>query len=263
MTPWYVFSHFFSGEVRGKRAEVRSHQSEASSRVVNTLLTELDGLEPRKQVFVISATNRPDMIDPAMVRPGRLDKLLYVDLPGPQEREEILRALIYGGGGKDKRKKAKVPIDENDPGLDLGRLVRDRRCENFSGADLNSLIREAATLAIKEVFSQTGEFGPGGDRDEDEVEEDEESKARKEAREVEMEEEVKIRSRHLEMALSKISPSVSSQQRRKYEILRSKFAGQPFGKKAAVLDESVSVAEVAADKEAAGRKDDPEASMES
>ena len=59
-----------------------SLQSESSARVVNTLLTELDGLDARKSVYVIAATNRPDMIDPAMCRPGRLDKLLYVDLRG-------------------------------------------------------------------------------------------------------------------------------------------------------------------------------------
>ena len=68
--------------------------SESSSRVVNTLLTELDGLNDRKGVFVIGATNRPDMIDPAMLRPGRLDKTLYIELPTPEERLEILKTLV-------------------------------------------------------------------------------------------------------------------------------------------------------------------------
>ncbi|TFK80300.1 AAA-domain-containing protein, partial [Polyporus arcularius HHB13444] len=67
--------------------------SESSARVVNTLLTELDGLDARKSVYVIAATNRPDMIDPAMCRPGRLDKLLYVDLPTADERAEIVRKM--------------------------------------------------------------------------------------------------------------------------------------------------------------------------
>ncbi|KAF7330385.1 hypothetical protein MVEN_02477000 [Mycena venus] len=70
--------------------------SESSARVVNTLLTELDGLDPRKSVYVVAATNRPDMIDPAMVRPGRLDKLLYVDLPAARERGEIVRTILRG-----------------------------------------------------------------------------------------------------------------------------------------------------------------------
>lgn len=53
-----------------------------ATRQVNQLLTEMDGLEARRNVFVVAATNRPELIDPAMLRPGRLDRLLYVPLPG-------------------------------------------------------------------------------------------------------------------------------------------------------------------------------------
>jgi ribosome biogenesis ATPase len=67
--------------------------NQASERVVNQLLTEMDGLESRSATYVIAATNRPDMIDPAMLRPGRLDKLLYVPLPPPDGRSAILRTL--------------------------------------------------------------------------------------------------------------------------------------------------------------------------
>ena len=69
--------------------------SEASSRVVNTLLTELDGIDKasKEGIYVIAATNRPDIIDPAMLRPGRLDTMLYVGLPIAEERSEILRTL--------------------------------------------------------------------------------------------------------------------------------------------------------------------------
>ena len=67
--------------------------SGVSERVVNQLLTELDGLESRRNVFVIAATNRPDIIDPAMLRPGRLDKLLYVPLPAKEDRLSILQTL--------------------------------------------------------------------------------------------------------------------------------------------------------------------------
>ena len=63
----------------------------SSERVVNQLLTEMDGLEDRRGVFVIAATNRPDIIDPAMLRPGRLDKLLYVPLPTKDDRHQILK----------------------------------------------------------------------------------------------------------------------------------------------------------------------------
>ena len=105
--------------------------SEASSRVVNTLLTELDGLNSRTGIYVIAATNRPDIIDPAMLRPGRLETLLFVGLPGPEERVEILKALIR-----------KTPISE--------RLAEfGKQCENFSGADLGSLLRKAGQSALK------------------------------------------------------------------------------------------------------------------
>lgn len=63
-----------------------SENNTSSERVVNQLLTEMDGLEERRGVFVIAATNRPDIIDPAMLRPGRLDKLLYVPLPTKEDR---------------------------------------------------------------------------------------------------------------------------------------------------------------------------------
>ena len=61
--------------------------------MVNQLLTEMDGLEERKQVFIMGATNRPDIIDPAILRPGRLDKLLYVGLPTSKDRLDILTTI--------------------------------------------------------------------------------------------------------------------------------------------------------------------------
>ncbi|NXW78593.1 NVL protein, partial [Hirundo rustica] len=68
-------------------------ESGASVRVVNQLLTEMDGLENRRQVFIMAATNRPDIIDPAILRPGRLDKTLYVGLPPPEDRLAILKTI--------------------------------------------------------------------------------------------------------------------------------------------------------------------------
>lgn len=62
-------------------------------RVVNQMLTEMDGIEGRKDVFLLAASNRPDIIDPAVLRPGRLDKILYVGLPSASDRVDILRAL--------------------------------------------------------------------------------------------------------------------------------------------------------------------------
>lgn len=108
--------------------------SEASARVVNTLLTELDGLGSSRQgIYVIAATNRPDIIDPAMLRPGRLETLLFVNLPSPLERAEILQTLVR-----------KLPVAFNE---DLRGLAEE--CEGFSGADLGSLLRRAGYNAIK------------------------------------------------------------------------------------------------------------------
>ena len=70
-----------------------SDNNSSSERVVNQLLTEMDGLDERRDVFVIAATNRPDIIDPAMLRPGRLDKLLYVPLPTNDDRFSILQTV--------------------------------------------------------------------------------------------------------------------------------------------------------------------------
>jgi ribosome biogenesis ATPase len=64
-----------------------------TSRVVNQMLTEMDGIEGREGVFLMAASNRPDIIDPAVLRPGRLDKMLYVGLPTALDRIDILRAL--------------------------------------------------------------------------------------------------------------------------------------------------------------------------
>lgn len=115
----------------------RSDESDsATSRVVNQLLTEMDGLEGRRQVFILAATNRPDIIDPAMTRPGRLDKLLYVNLPSPSERAEILCAI-----GRRTPWAAEV---------DLAAVALDPRCDRFSGADLAALVREAAMAAVRE-----------------------------------------------------------------------------------------------------------------
>ncbi|KAJ7116302.1 P-loop containing nucleoside triphosphate hydrolase protein [Mycena epipterygia] len=170
--------------------------SESSARVVNTLLTELDGLDARKSVYVVAATNRPDMIDPAMVRPGRLDKLLYVDLPAARERGEIVRTLIRG-----------VPLGGAEEAVE--ELVQDR-CEGYSGADLASLVREAGVSALRRILGRPDdmEVGPGADAAGQETS-------------------LIVTLPDFVDALDKVGPSVSVAQRRKYEALRAKFAGLP------------------------------------
>jgi len=116
--------------------------STASSRVVNQLLTEMDGLQARKQVFILGATNRPDILDSAILRPGRLDKLLYVGLPDSADRADILNTLTKNG---------KKPLLA--PDVCLKELSKDERCEGFSGADLAALVRDASVAALKEFMS--------------------------------------------------------------------------------------------------------------
>lgn len=128
--PCIVFFDEFDALVPKRSSELH----EASARVVNTLLTELDGLNNRDGIYVIAATNRPDVIDPAILRPGRLDTCLYVQLPTPNERVDILSALIRQRGVINKELAIFGLRDE---------------CANFSGADLQSLLRQAGQTALR------------------------------------------------------------------------------------------------------------------
>lgn len=106
----------------------------ASDRVVNQLLTEMDGMNAKKNVFVIGATNRPDQIDPALLRPGRLDQLIYVPLPDEVARLSILEAQLRN-----------TPLE---PGLDLKEIAK--ISHGFSGADLSYIVQRSAKFAIKD-----------------------------------------------------------------------------------------------------------------
>lgn len=179
-------------------------QSESSARVVNTLLTELDGLDARKSVYVIAATNRPDMIDPAMCRPGRLDKLLYVDLPSPEERTEIIRTLtrkVPLGVASDD-----APLTLSDVRHGIEEMVR-MNCEGYSGADIAALVREAGVCALRRTLGTL------------------ESMA--ESSPLTAEPALRVELGDFSSALKKVQPSVSAAQKRKYESLRQKFAGLP------------------------------------
>ncbi|HQA21640.1 MAG TPA: CDC48 family AAA ATPase [Methanomassiliicoccaceae archaeon] len=110
-----------------------SADSHVTERVVNQLLTSMDGFEPLDQVTVMAATNRPDMIDPALLRPGRFDRLALVPLPDAPARMSILRINT-----------ARMPLK----GVDLDELVA--RTDGFVGADIESLCREAAMTALRE-----------------------------------------------------------------------------------------------------------------
>ena len=114
-----------------------------SERVVNQLLTEMDGLEERRNVFIIAASNRPDIIDPAILRPGRLDRRVYVPLPSTADRIAILHTLSRN-----------IPLDKT---VNLSAIGNDPRCTYFSGADLAALFREAA---VSSLLSSTARAHP-------------------------------------------------------------------------------------------------------
>ncbi|CAI4228570.1 unnamed protein product [Auanema sp. JU1783] len=116
-----------------------NNESSGSSRLVNQLLTEMDGVEGRKQVFLIGATNRPDIVDAAILRPGRLDKILFVNFPNSSDRADILRKATKGGTNP------KISSDVNFE--EIGCLPE---LDGFTGADLAAIVHEASIIALKE-----------------------------------------------------------------------------------------------------------------
>lgn len=122
-------------------APVRGQASDGGTtdRVVAALLTEMDGVEALHNVVVIGATNRPDLVDPALLRPGRLERLVYVPPPDAEARSEILRAAARN-----------VPLE---PDVDLAALADE--LDQFSAADCAALIREAALGAMRESLEAT------------------------------------------------------------------------------------------------------------
>ncbi|KAI9315122.1 P-loop containing nucleoside triphosphate hydrolase protein, partial [Dichotomocladium elegans] len=108
-----------------------------NERVLSTLLNEMDGVEGRKGVIVIGCTNRPDQIDDAILRPGRLDQLIYMGLPDGQDRRQILEALA---------RKLSISSD-----IDLNELSY--KLEYCTGADIENLFREAGTRALRRDIS--------------------------------------------------------------------------------------------------------------
>ncbi|WP_288006015.1 CDC48 family AAA ATPase [Thermofilum sp.] len=111
-----------------------STDSGVTERVVSQLLTEIDGLERLEGVVVIAATNRPDIIDPALLRPGRFDRLIYVPPPDEKARLEILKVHTR-----------RMPLAE-----DVDLLEMAKKTEGYTGADIEVLVREAGLLALRE-----------------------------------------------------------------------------------------------------------------
>jgi transitional endoplasmic reticulum ATPase len=114
-------------------------EPQVTERVVNTILAEMDGLEELGSVVVIGATNRPNLIDPALLRPGRFDELIYVSVPNQEGRRHIL-------GIQTK----KMPLAED---VNLDSLAE--RSDRFTGADLEDLVRRAGLFALRESLGAT------------------------------------------------------------------------------------------------------------
>ncbi|XP_066588565.1 peroxisomal ATPase PEX1 [Prorops nasuta] len=155
-----------------------------TDRVVNQLLTQLDGVEDREGIAVVAATSRPDLLDPALLRPGRLDKHLRCTMPSEAEREEILVALLKGQN-VDIRK--------------LNLTIIAKATGGYTGADLNAVLTQAKLFAFEEALSDAkdGEMEVNN---------------------------LKITQEILEESVRQTSPSLSSTEIEKYERIYSKFS---------------------------------------
>jgi len=113
------------------------YDSHVTERVVSQLLTEMDGLEELKDVIVIAATNRPDIVDPALLRPGRLDRLIYIQMPDKETRKDIFTVHLRG-----------KPLGED---IDIEELAK--WTERYVGADIAAIVKEAVMAALREFVA--------------------------------------------------------------------------------------------------------------
>jgi transitional endoplasmic reticulum ATPase len=162
--------------------------SHVTERVISQILTELDGLEELRDVVVIAATNRPDIIDPAFLRPGRFDKLLYVPLPDLEARKEIFKIHT-------ERKPLTADVE-------ITKLAE--ATEGYTGADIAAICNTAVMLAIREHMDKY--------KSEEEI--------KKKAKEL------KISMKHFEEALKKVKP-ISEAELKRYQEASKRFTSTP------------------------------------
>jgi peroxin-1 len=168
-----------------------------TDRVVNQLLTELDGVEALRGVAVIAATSRPDLIDPALLRPGRLDRMLYCGFPdSPAERAEVLAALAAGAGMLGNAGAA----PEAEAALAGAIAEAAGATAGWSGADLGALLSEAQLAAAKEALEDAAAAG-------------EHTAA----------EAVPVSAEHVRSALAQSRPSVTGAERARLEAIYAEF----------------------------------------
>jgi transitional endoplasmic reticulum ATPase len=150
--------------------------AKVTENVLNQLLAEMDGIEDLTNVIVIGATNRPDILDPALMRPGRFDRIVYVEVPNKEGRKKIFEIHTK------KMTKNKV-LDKS---VNLDKFAEET--EGYTGADIESLVREAAMLALRENIDTK-----------------------------------LITSKHFEKAMEKVLPSVSKNDQTRYKQVESKY----------------------------------------
>ncbi|MBO8174353.1 MAG: CDC48 family AAA ATPase [Thermococcus sp.] len=158
-----------------------------TDRLINQLLTEMDGIEENSGVVVIAATNRPDILDPALLRPGRFDRLILVPAPDEKARYEIFKVHTR-----------KMPLAED---VDLKELAK--RTEGYTGADIAAVCREAAMNAMRRAL-KGGIIKPGVKMDE-------------------VRQKVKVTMKDFEEALKKVGPSVSKETMEYYKKIEEQF----------------------------------------
>jgi transitional endoplasmic reticulum ATPase len=123
--------------IAGARGSGGGDAGGAGDRVINQILTEMDGVGARKQVYIVGATNRPDILDPAITRPGRLDQLVYIPLPDQPARIGIINATLR-----------KAPVSD-----EVNRNLLAEKTNGFSGADLTEICSRAARFAVKDAIA--------------------------------------------------------------------------------------------------------------
>jgi transitional endoplasmic reticulum ATPase len=167
-----------------------SGDSNVTERVISQFLTEMDGLEELRNVVIIAATNRPDIVDPALLRPGRFDRMLLVPPPDLEARKQIFRIHTK-----------KTPMAEDVKPDELA-----RKTEGYTGADIASICNTAVMLSIKEHIGKAKDP------------EDAKKKAKG----------LKVAKRHYDEAMQKVKP-ISSQELRMYERFSQQFADTKAG----------------------------------
>ena len=145
VAPCVIFIDEIDSLVPARGSGTAMGEPQVTARVVNTILAEMDGMEELQSVVVIGATNRPALVDPALLRPGRFDELVYVGTPSEEGREHILRIHTD-----------KMPLADD---VDIGAIARETG--RFTGADLEDVVRRAGLTAIRkrgaEVVKVTAE----------------------------------------------------------------------------------------------------------